>query len=284
MTPEKQAPLQERVAKNYSLLCDAAQDLNYTSDALGKAISEIDVALKKLNLGVPAWVTFSGNDGTPTESWYWSDAIGYAKVGSTWGICLRKTRGDYNSPDEDQEEIWPFNDAPRAMRLTAIDKIPELLERLADESTKTAKKIRAKLGDVEAVANALRGTKNKGELTPAHIKIAPRPLTNPQLERFRAASIRDAVTSALTGAGHASAAELLSRANWGFDGTLFHVQVPGIGKKMLAIIVNAAAEKVIREELLRLSAPPRFTLVPGEKSASAPGQNAQQSTTEKGAQ
>ncbi len=38
---------------------------------------------------------------------------------------------------------------------------------------------------------------------------------------------------------------------------------PGMGKKMLSLTVNAAAEKLIRAELLKLGAPARF-LVSGE--------------------
>ena len=37
-----------------------------------------------------------------------------------------------------------------------------------------------------------------------------------------------------------------------------------MGKKMLALTVNAAAEKIIRQELQRLGAPTRFLVVPGE--------------------
>jgi hypothetical protein len=39
-----------------------------------------------------------------------------------------------------------------------------------------------------------------------------------------------------------------------------------MGKKMLALTVNAAAEKIIRQELQRLGAPTRFLVVPGEGS------------------
>ena len=40
---------------------------------------------------------------------------------------------------------------------------------------------------------------------------------------------------------------------------------------MLSLTVNAAAEKIIRQELQRLSAPARFLIVPGEGSAAAAG-------------
>ena len=77
-------------------------------------------------------------------------------------------------------------------------------------------------------------------------------------------SIRLAVGSALTEAGHESAAQLLSAAAWALDGSSLRVEVAGMGKKMLALTVNAAAEKIIRQELQRLGAPARFLVVPGQ--------------------
>ena len=43
-----------------------------------------------------------------------------------------------------------------------------------------------------------------------------------------------------------------------------------MGKKMLALTVNAAAEKIIRQELQRLGAPTRFLIVPGEAAGQQP--------------
>ena len=37
-----------------------------------------------------------------------------------------------------------------------------------------------------------------------------------------------------------------------------------IGKKMLALTVNAAAEKIVKQELQRLGGPARFMVIPGE--------------------
>ena len=45
------------------------------------------------------------------------------------------------------------------------------------------------------------------------------------------------------------------------------IAVPGLGKKMLSLTVNAAVEKIIRQELQRLGAPARFAVSPGEGAA-----------------
>jgi DNA polymerase-3 subunit gamma/tau len=76
--------------------------------------------------------------------------------------------------------------------------------------------------------------------------------------------VRHAIGSALVSAGHSSAAQLLGAAAWTLDGASLRIEVSGVGKKMLALTVNAAAEKIIRQELQRCGAPTRFLVVPGE--------------------
>jgi DNA polymerase-3 subunit gamma/tau len=79
--------------------------------------------------------------------------------------------------------------------------------------------------------------------------------------------IRHAVGSALVEGGHVSAAQLLGTGKWALDGASLRIEVAGMGKKMLALTINAAAEKMIRQELQRLGAPSRFLVVPGEGTA-----------------
>jgi DNA polymerase-3 subunit gamma/tau len=79
-------------------------------------------------------------------------------------------------------------------------------------------------------------------------------------------SIRQAVSGKLAEAGHVSASQLLGAGKWALDGSNLRIEVAGMGKKMLALTVNAAAEKIIRQELKRLGAPTRFMVVPGEGS------------------
>jgi DNA polymerase-3 subunit gamma/tau len=79
-------------------------------------------------------------------------------------------------------------------------------------------------------------------------------------------SLRNAVTAALHATGHVSAAQLLGSGVWTLDAASLRIEVAGMGKKMLSLTVNAAAEKVIRQELQRLGAPARFLVVPGDGS------------------
>jgi DNA polymerase-3 subunit gamma/tau len=84
-------------------------------------------------------------------------------------------------------------------------------------------------------------------------------------------AVRHAAGSALIDAGHNSAAQLLGTAAWTLDGSSLRIEVPGVGKKMLALTVNGAAEKIIRQELQRLGAPTRFLIVPADGAAQAAG-------------
>jgi hypothetical protein len=151
----EQKPLIERVESSFRKLSTAASDLNFTSDELGKSISQLDAALKKLNLGVSAWVEFGGN-ADAYEGWYRTEELGYDKIGNTWGIALRVVRGRDGAPEDEQIESWLFNDGPRSMRLLAIEEIPQLLEKLSTKADETAKKIRLKLAEVQEVAAVVK--------------------------------------------------------------------------------------------------------------------------------
>jgi DNA polymerase III subunit gamma/tau len=82
-------------------------------------------------------------------------------------------------------------------------------------------------------------------------------------------SLRSAIAAALATGGHDSASQLLSTAVLAFNGSALRIEVPGVGKKMLSLTINAAAEKIIRQELQRMVGPARFMVVPGEGAAPA---------------
>jgi hypothetical protein len=131
----------ERVQNTFAQLYKASEDLNIASQELGGAILVLDDALQKLNLGVAAWLAISAGEDPP--SW-WSRDVGYAKIGKKWGLALRKRSGDYNDPDHDEIQEWPFNEGPRWMRAEAVMKIPDLLEKILERVGATTKKIKDK--------------------------------------------------------------------------------------------------------------------------------------------
>ena len=97
-------------------------------------------------------------------------------------------------------------------------------------------------------------------------QMAAPPVVAPNLE-----SLRQAIGSALVEAGHSSAAQLLGTSEWTMEATSLRIEVPGMGKKMLALTFNAAAEKILRHQLQSLGAPTRFLIVPGEGASSGNG-------------
>jgi len=103
------------------------------------------------------------------------------------------------------------------------------------------------------------------EDTPAlEPEAAPSSVASPQVE-----TLRQAVVAGLAAAGHSTAGQLLGSGAWTIDGSNLRIEVPGMGKKMLSLTVNAAAEKIIRQELQRLGGPARFLVVPGAAGAAA---------------
>jgi DNA polymerase-3 subunit gamma/tau len=87
-------------------------------------------------------------------------------------------------------------------------------------------------------------------------------------------AVRAAVAKALAADGHGTASTLLGSGLWTVEGSSLRIEVAGMGKKMLALTVNPAAEKIIRQELARQSAPTRFMVVPGAGAGTATGGSA----------
>jgi DNA polymerase III subunit gamma/tau len=107
-------------------------------------------------------------------------------------------------------------------------------------------------------AHAAQELLARGENEPASAAHANAPTGSADTE-----AMRTAVSEALATAGHSSAAQLLGSGQWTLDGGNLRIEVALMSKKMLTLTVNAAAEKIIKQELQRLGAPARFLVVPG---------------------
>jgi DNA polymerase III subunit gamma/tau len=111
-------------------------------------------------------------------------------------------------------------------------------------------------------------------LTEGALAVAPEisspPPSDPEGEAPSAESAREAICAALASAGHISASQLLGSGVWTMEHANLRLEVAGMGKKMLSLTVNAAAEKIIRQELQRLGASSRFVIVPGAATGGGP--------------
>jgi methyl-accepting chemotaxis protein len=144
-----------KIQTHFQTLSSVATSLNTASDELTRVVGVLDEALKKLNVGLTVWVTFSQwsdeyDEGITQINRYIHEQIGYCKVNGKWGIALRRMSVDDAGPDESVP--WLFNDAPREMRLEAVDKIPQVIEELSKEASKTTKIVQEKTNQLLELA------------------------------------------------------------------------------------------------------------------------------------
>jgi hypothetical protein len=150
----KDESLVSRVRSSFGQLSSRATDLNTLSDQIGKVITRFDAEFNRLNIGIPALVRFrewTSEDGIRFEV----EDVGYAKIGTKWGLAIRVMSGHEGQDDYSEQQEWLFSDAPRLLRLKAIDKIPELFETLVDEVDKATKAVDVKLKEIQQIATAL---------------------------------------------------------------------------------------------------------------------------------
>jgi hypothetical protein len=144
----------DRIANAFVRLAESAANLNAVSDDLGKPILALDRALRELNLGVTSWINCGGWENQNAQ--FEDHLLGYCKVAGKWGVALsvmKGTRGFEEFAKEDGE--WLFNDAPRALRAEAVEKLPELIEALVEVADDTATKIRQQTGVARELAKAV---------------------------------------------------------------------------------------------------------------------------------
>jgi hypothetical protein len=144
----------ERVQASYQRLTKVAANLNTASDNLGKVIALLDERLKKLNLGISAWHKYA--DYGDEAGNYRCSYLGYARVGNKWGIAISKTSGNHNSPPEyHKDEEWLFNDAPRNLRMEAVEHIPAMIETLISTAEQAVEKIKGRTDEAKQIAKVL---------------------------------------------------------------------------------------------------------------------------------
>ena len=146
--------LVERVDSLLPSLAATAAKLNEASKSLSALIDRIDGALQRLNLGVTAWTVVAqgenGNEGG------WSEDLGYDRNSrKSWGLMLRKVVEYYGHTDLDEYAEWPFNEAPRELRIRAVKQIPNLLKKLDEASQEIVKNLSDSLEGPVAFVDAL---------------------------------------------------------------------------------------------------------------------------------
>ena len=142
----------ERIAEAFKALIASGKSINDASGQLAKPIASLERALKRLNLGVACWATInSGTDG----DYCWSQEVGYSRVHRRWCLAIRTTDGPEHDPALLSQEEWPFSDAPRYLRVKAVDKLPELIEALVKATDATASRLKKKVAPAQELVAAV---------------------------------------------------------------------------------------------------------------------------------
>lgn len=157
MSTEKPTSPSDRLSALYKQLATAATALNKESGELTRWVSALDAAVQTLNIGLTTWTRFvdqKHEDGT-----FGIKELGYARIHGKWGIALRIQSGHGEQPESLKQEEWLFNEAPRQLRLAAVDRLPELFEKLIQKTESTTRKIAEKTQFVRELATAVSGVK-----------------------------------------------------------------------------------------------------------------------------
>lgn len=141
------------VSVSFAQLSNTAVKLNTISDQLCSQVEKIDTALKRLNLGVSAWLEIR-NDRDEDGNW-WVEELGYARVGNKWGVALKTSSGFFGDPSEPDIDLWAFADAPRHLRIKAVGRIGELIDCLRTEADKMIEQLEPKVQDLTNITAAL---------------------------------------------------------------------------------------------------------------------------------
>lgn len=141
-------------------LTAVSKSLNQASDELSRQISELESALRELNLGVSAFVPFSKepieykmDDGKVYVD-HCNQDVGYHRLNGKWGLIVSTWYDSNDDPDTVKQTF--LREAPREIRLVAMDKIPDLLKALSEEAQKVTQEATKKVAQIKDISTALR--------------------------------------------------------------------------------------------------------------------------------
>ncbi len=149
-------------------LSSTSETLNQASSKLTEQIKEVEAALASYNLGVVAWVDLrrtpeEGEMGDGKTVWlHRVERLGYSKKHGKWGLFASSGLEEF-----DDFEWWLLRDAPRELRILAIDAIPTLLKELVVRGKELTTKVIDTADQAKSIAHSIRSgnKKKKGEQT-----------------------------------------------------------------------------------------------------------------------
>jgi len=154
----------DKIDSTLKKLASVSQSLNQASDLVTARIGEVESALREYKLGVEAWVDIRRwyDEGQFTDgSWYRlgrTRRLAYGKKDGKWGLLTYIIAEE----SDEYEEFAFLREAPRDLRLNAIDKLPELLDALVEKAVQTAQEASRKAEKAGHIAAGLA----KKQVTP----------------------------------------------------------------------------------------------------------------------
>jgi hypothetical protein len=141
-------------------LASVAQVLNKTSDDLTKQLTEVEAALATLKLGVKTWVTMRkcselsdpDNEGKRYQITI-VQQLGYGRNNNKWGLLFMEYCEEWFEGEPDLLEF--LRDAPREIRLLAVEKLPDLLNALIKEAKQITQETAKKAAEAKQIAAGL---------------------------------------------------------------------------------------------------------------------------------
>lgn len=160
--PEETDDLVQRVQDSFRQIPVIASSLNLVSDKLNTSVNRLEAVLKKHPISVTSWVTFARWE-SPDGMFYRNNQVGFTRTNGKWGLAIRVAVGDrINGEDRNQTEQWIFNEAPRAFRVKAVSKLPDVLEQLIKDGTEMIAEVTEQAKAVDFLAAALESVTDIG--------------------------------------------------------------------------------------------------------------------------
>lgn len=154
----------DKIESTLKKLASVSQSLNQASDLVTSGIAQVEGALREYKLGVEAWVDIRRwyEEGQYTDGGWFrlgrTQKLGYGKKDGKWGLLTYIFAEESDEP----EEFAFLREAPRDVRLAAVDKLPELLDALVEKAVQTAQEATKKAEKAGQIAAGL----NKKQVTP----------------------------------------------------------------------------------------------------------------------
>jgi hypothetical protein len=151
-SPKEFLVSQEQISQLLSELQKSAQQLNEASDSINEIISSIEKQIIDSKVGLERWVRLNITEPTEVYDHARNKSIqreatdlGFAKLEDGWALAIRAVT--YETADGEEDPVVEYGEqerlsrAQRALRIDALEKMPDLIKSLTLAATSKLKAI-----------------------------------------------------------------------------------------------------------------------------------------------